>query len=292
MTGVLVWCLAASLAAGALLVASPLLRPGSRSGAPRGSGRVGRGVADRLASAGLPEVSTAAFVAVSALIGVVAGAVVLAVTGLPALGLLALAGGALGPWTIAGARSRSRSRANRALWPEVVDHLVSSVRAGQPLPDALAGLAVTGPVALRSGFALFERRWRETGTVGAGLDAVKARFADPTADRLIEILRMARQVGGTELPGVLRDLALHLRQDLALRAEAEARQSWVTNSAKLGVVAPWIVLVMLALEPRAAAAFATPQGTVLILVALGVCVAAYRMMIAIGRLPEDRRWFR
>lgn len=290
MTGLLVWSLATCLAVGVLLVVSPLLRP--RGTTPRSSGRVGQGIADRLASAGLPEVSTAAFVTVSALIGVVAGLAALAVTGLPALALLALLGGSLGPWTIAGRRSRARARANRALWPEVVDHLVSSVRAGQPLPDALAGLAVAGPAPLRAGFALFERRWRETGTVGAGLDAVKARFADPTADRLIEILRMARQVGGTELPGVLRDLALHLRQDLALRAEAEARQSWVTNSAKLGVVAPWIVLVMLALEPRAAAAYATPQGTVLILVSLGVCVTAYRVMIAIGRLPEDRRWFR
>ena len=60
---------------------------------------------------------------------------------------------------------------------------------------------------------------------------------------------MAREVGGTELPSVLRDLAVHLRADLALRAEVEARQSWVTGAGKLGLAAPWIVLVLLATRP-------------------------------------------
>ena len=102
----------------------------------------------------------------------------------------------------------------------------------------------------------FAKRLRET-----------AHFADPTADRLIEILRMAREVGGTELPSVLRDLGLHLRQDLALRSEVQARQSWVTNAGKLGIAAPWIVLALLATRPEAAAAYATPAGTVLVIVA-------------------------
>jgi tight adherence protein B len=169
---------------------------------------------------------------------------------------------------------------------------VSSVRAGRPLPDAIAALAEQGPAALRDGFVLFERRWRETGTVGAALDAAKAHFADPTADRLLEILRMARQVGGTELPSVLRGLAAHLRQDLALRAEVEARQSWVTGAGKLGLAAPWLVLVLLATRPEAARAYGTPLGSLLIIAAAAVTLIAYRVMLALGRLPEDRRWFR
>jgi len=52
------------------------------------------------------------------------------------------------------------------------------------------------------------------------------------------------------------------------------------------------VLVLLATRPEAAAAYGTPAGAVLIVVAAGVTVGAYRIMVAIGRLPEDRRWFR
>jgi tight adherence protein B len=229
-------------------------------------------------------------VAVSAVLALAAAALVLATTGLPAVAALTLLAAALTPWTVAGWRARSRQRAARGLWPEVVDHLVAAIRAGMPLPDALASLSERGPAALRPGFRRFEERWRRTGTVGPALDDLKQHFGDATADRLIEVLRMAREVGGTELPSVLRDLAVHLRQDLALRAEVEARQSWVTNAGKLGLAAPWIVLGLLCTRQEAAAAYATPQGTLLLLAAAGVTLLAYRVMLAIGRLPEDRRW--
>ncbi len=226
------------------------------------------------------------------MLGAASGAIALAVTSLAAVGAIACLAGALAPWTVAGWRARARAKAHRVLWPEVVDHLVAAIRAGQPLPDAIVELSRSGPAPFRPGFLVFERRWHETGTVAVALDAAKEHFADPTADRLVELLRMAREVGGTELPSVLRDLASALRQDQALRAEAEARQSWVTSAAKLGVVAPWIVLALLASRPEAAAAYNTPAGFALIVGALVACVAAYRIMLAVGRLPEERRWFR
>lgn len=277
--------------AGLVLVASPWLWPGrDRPKAPaRGWSAA---VADRLGRAGFPRISPGVFVSMSVVIGLAAAALVLALTGLTAVAVLTLVVGAAAPWAVAGWRARGRQRGTRGLWPEVVDHLVASIRAGMPLPDALASLADRGPAPLRPGFRRFEERWRRTGTVGPALDELKEHFGDPTADRLIEVLRMAREVGGTELPSVLRDLAAHLRQDLALRAEVEARQSWVTNAGKLGLASPWIVLGLLATRPEAAEAYATAQGSLLLLGAAAVTVVAYRVMLAIGRLPEDRRWFR
>lgn len=276
---------------GLLLLASPVLWPRRATGEHRPR-RWSTAIGDRLARAGFPRIAPGVFVLMSVVLGTACGALAAAVTGLPAAALLAVVVGAATPWTAAGWRAHSRAKAARALWPEVVDHLVAAIRAGMPLPDALAGLAELGPAALQGGFERFASHWRRTGTVGPALDELKERFADPTADRLIEVLRMAREVGGTELPSVLRDLAAHLRQDLALRAEVEARQSWVTNAGKLGLAAPWVVLGLLASRPEAAAAYATPAGTALLIVAAVVTVVAYRVMLAIGRLPEDRRWFR
>ena len=76
-----------------------------------------------------------------------------------------------------------------------------------------------------------------------------------------------------------------------MRSEIEARQSWVMNAAKLGVAAPWVVLLLLATRPEAAAAYGTPAGTVLIALGLAISVVAYRVMLGIGRLPAERRWF-
>lgn len=276
---------------GVVLVASPWLWPRRSPGRPSRRGW-SAGVADRLARAGFPRMAPGVFIAMSAVIGAVTSSLVLALTGLTAIASLSLVVAGCAPWVVAGWRARSRRQAVRGLWPEVVDHLVASIRAGMPLPDALGSLAERGPAPLRPGFLRFEERWRRTGTVGPALDDLKAHFADPTADRLIEVLRMAREVGGTELPSVLRDLAAHLRQDLALRAEVEARQGWVTNAGKLGLAAPWVVLALLATRPEAARAYATAQGTLLLLGAAGVTLLAYRVMLAIARLPEDRRWFR
>ncbi|MBW4041894.1 MAG: type II secretion system F family protein [Acidobacteria bacterium] len=274
---------------GVVLLVSPWLWPTRSPGhvpRPAWSSRI----AHRLARAGFPRMAPGVFVAMSGVIGAVSASLALAVTGLPAVAALSLVAAGCAPWAIAGWRARSRRQAVRGLWPEVVDHLVASIRAGMPLPDALASLAEHGPAPLRPGFLRFDERWRRTGTVGPALDDLKAHFADPTADRLIEVLRMARDVGGTELPTVLRDLAAHLRQDLALRAELEARQSWVTNAGKLGLAAPWIVLALLATRPEAARAYATAQGTLLLLGAAGLTLLAYRVMLVIARLPEDRRW--
>ena len=113
------------------------------------------------------------------------------------------------------------------------------------LGDAVAALADVGPSETRAAFREFARTVAATGTLGVALDELKARLADPVADRIVETLRMAREVGGTELPAVLRALAAALREDAAVRAEVEARQSWVVNAARLGVAAPWIVLLLL-----------------------------------------------
>lgn len=76
-----------------------------------------------------------------------------------------------------------------------------------------------------------------------------------------------------------------------MRSELEARQGWVVNAARLGVAAPWVVLALLATRPEAVASYSTPAGAVVIGGGLVVSVIAYRVMIRIGRLPEERRWF-
>ena len=103
---------------------------------------------------------------------------------------------------------------------------------------------------------------------------------------------MSREVGGSELTTVLRNLASYLREEIALRSEIEARASWVVNAARLGVAAPWIILVLLSTRPEAAAAYNSATGVAVIVGGLVATFVAYRIMIGIGRLPDEQRWFR
>jgi tight adherence protein B len=233
----------------------------------------------------------ATVIAVSVLVGVAFGALSAALVPVLAIAVVAAAVGAALPAGVIVWRARAGRRATRVVWPDVVDHLTSAVRSGLALPDSVVTLARSGPLPTRAAFTDFERDYRATGNFSHCLDRLKDRLADPVADRIIETLRMSREVGGHELPSVLRNLGAYLRQDATMRAEIEARQSWTINAARLGVAAPWIVLLLLATRPEAAAAYNSAAGTVLIVGGMGVSVVAYRLMLAVGRLPEERRWF-
>jgi len=282
--------LGGTLGLGVLLVLSPLLWPARRSTpsmrSPLDPAR------DALALAGLAGVPVPVVVLVCLVLAMLGGALAHAVFQIPVLTMVAaLLGGALVPMLVT-ARAARRRAANRTVWPDVVDHLVASVRAGMSLPDSVAALAGLGPAATRAAFADFEADYRRNGNFSLCIDRLKVALADPIADRILETLRMAREVGGSDVTAVLRGLAGYLREDAALRAEVIARQSWIRNAARLGVAAPWLLLLVLASRHETLVAYDSAAGTMLILVGVLVTLVAYRTMIALGRLPEERRWFR
>ncbi|GEK78852.1 type II secretion system F family protein [Agrococcus baldri] len=282
------WLLGAVLGLGVVLAVSPWLWPRSARGAePRPRARV----LDRLTQAGLFGLPPLALAAVSLLAGVLAAGIALAFAPVVAVAAAAFVAGAAAPVLAVRWRAKRRRRAQAAVWPDVVDHLVSAVRSGLALPDAVAQLEHAGPLITRPAFAAYAADHRATGSFGYALDRLKDRLADPVGDRIIETLRMAREVGGTEVTTVLRELAAYLRVDLATRGELEARQTWIVSAARLGVAAPWIVLLILSTRPEAAQAYNAAGGIVLIAVGALVTFIAYRVMLRIGALPTEARWF-
>jgi tight adherence protein B len=215
-----------------------------------------------------------------------------AMTGVPPVAAcFAMIAGCLPVWLIR-VRGRRRRAALRELWPDAVDNLASAVRAGLSLPEALSQLAVRGPEELRPAFAAFAADYRTTGRFHDCLDRLKDRLSDPVGDRLVESLRLARDVGGSDLGGLLRTLSTFLREDARTRAELETRQSWTVNAARLAVAAPWVVLGMLCTRPESIAAYRSTTGSLVLGCGGAITIAAYRVMIAIGRLPEDERVLR
>jgi tight adherence protein B len=249
-------------------------------------------IADDLAQAGVVGVSARALVSTCALLCLVVIVVVGAATRVAAIGVCfgVMAGWA--PVSMVRLRARHRRAALRDVWPEAVDNLTSAVRAGLSLPEAVGQLSVRGPVELRPAFASFAEDYRATGRFSDCLDRLKAALADPVADRLAESLRIAREVGGSDLGRLLRTLSAFLREDARTRGELETRQSWTVNGARLAVAAPWIVLALLATRPQAVAAYDRPAGALVLAVGAVCSLVAYRVMIRIGRLPEERRVLR
>lgn len=261
--------------------------------APHRSSRAGRvGMRDLLAEAGVEAVTPGALVASS--VGTGAVVLVLMVVLSESLPIAAAFGviAAGGPLALVRYRARQRRSELRELWPEVVDNLASGVRAGLSLPEALSQLGDRGPEELRRPFQRFAEDYRASGRFFDCLDRLKVALSDPVGDRVVESLRMARQVGGSDLGRLLRTLSAFLREDARTRAELETRQGWTVNAARLAVAAPWVVLALLSLRPEAVAAYNSGAGLVVLAVGGAMCVVAYRLMVRIGRLPEEERVLR
>jgi tight adherence protein B len=256
---------------------------------PRSSGRTTGWGDELLARAGLGQVSVTGFVLLCVALAVVTTLVIELVSGTPPVALaFGLMGGYL-PVAVVRGRALRRQREFAEVWPEAVDNLASAVRAGLSLPDALAGLGSRGPEPLRDAFDQFALDYQVTGRFGESLDRLKRRLADPVGDRVVEGLRIAREVGGGELGQLLRNLSGYLRDDARTRSEMESRQSWTVNGARLAVAAPWLVLLFMSLQSEIIHRYASPAGVVVLAFGAVACVVAYRLMMRIGRLPTERR---
>ena len=257
-------------------------------------GRVGRRerTGDLLTQAGVEGVTPGALAVACVGVGAVVLTVMYAVSRAPAIaGAFGLMAG-YAPVGLVRYRARQRRGERRDLWPEVVDNLASGVRAGLSLPEALTQVGLRGPAELRRPFERFGEDYRATGRFYDCLDRLKAALADPVGDRIVESLRMAREVGGSDLGRLLRTLSAFLREDARTRAELETRQGWTVNAARLAVAAPWIVLGLLALRPQAVTAYNSAAGLAVLAIGGGLCVVAYRVMVRIGRLPDEERVLR
>jgi tight adherence protein B len=272
---------------GLLLVVWTFAEPGWRP--PRRTSRGPGAVEHLLARAGIEGVPPRHLFLLCVGAFVVAAFVMLAVSGVLAVGVVFGLMAAVLPIGVLRGRAARRLREHAALWPDAVDNLSSAVRAGLSLPEALIQLGERGPEGLRAPFAQFGRDYQASGRFHESLDLLKARLADPVGDRVVEALRIAREVGDGDLGRMLRALSGFLRDDLRTRGELESRQSWTVNGARLAVAAPWAVLLFMSFQGEVVQRFATTAGLVVLGGGAAVCLVAYRLMMWIGRLPTERR---
>jgi tight adherence protein B len=272
---------------GLMLVWSAFALPGQPRATSSGP-HVGR-LAGLLARAGLGQVAVNGFAVLCLTCAASTGLLLQAVSRTPPVAVVfGVIGGYL-PLAVVAGRARRRQREFAEVWPEAVDNLASGVRAGLSLPDALGALGTRGPEPLRESFGAFAVDYQVSGRFGESLDRLKDRLSDPVGDRVVEGLRIAREVGGGELGRLLRNLSCYLRDEARTRSEMESRQAWTVNGARLAVAAPWLVLLFMAFRPEVIGQYASPGGALILAVGAALCVVAYALMMRIGRLPVERR---
>jgi tight adherence protein B len=178
-----------------------------------------------------------------------------------------------------------------ALWPEIIDHIISGLHSGLSLAETLVGLAQRGPTATRATFQSCEELLRSGGDLGDAFAIIKEKFHDGLADQVCEVLDFARGTGSRDTSITLRTLGEFIRSDIALRAEIRSKHGWIKNSALIAAIAPWLLLLILSSQRNTREAFSTPGGVVVLLVGLSSTVLAYFWMDRVGKLPHVPRIF-
>jgi len=182
-----------------------------------------------------------------------------------------------------------RKKITPDVWPDVVDDLASAIRAGLSLPQAVIELCESGPEQLRPTFTLCRDQYQATGDFKAGLNLIAQNLENSQADKFVASLQIAHEVGGADLGVLLRTLSEVMREELALRGEIVARQSWTINGAKLAVAAPWLTALVLSTRETAANVYLSASGIRMLAMCALISVFAYFAMMKIAKLPTEKR---
>lgn len=169
--------------------------------------------------------------------------------------------------------------------------MISGIQSGLSLNETLTNLSERGPILTQGFFEEFRKSINSGQSFEAAISKLQESFDNRAADQLFEALIFAKNLGGSDLLSMLRQLGDFTRQDLSLRREIDAKQGWIRNSAHLSAGAPWILLLLLSAQPATSKSFSTPQGATILAFGVGMTAVAYLWMGKLSELPQPKRIF-
>ena len=223
--------------------------------------------------------------------GLATYAVVFALTSLPIVSLMPSVVVATLPKAYFSRKRAQRLDDVQRAWPDGLRDLLSSVRSGASLPTAIEGLASFGPAPLRDAFLGFTVYSHSLGVVPA-LEMVKSDLADPTSDRVIEVLILAYERGGAVVPEILSDLADATTRDLWTLEEIRTDALEQKINSRIVFILPWLVLV--AMTARAGPFrefYGSPMGVLVAAIGAVMSVVGVAIASKLGAQPPEPRVF-
>lgn len=186
-------------------------------------------------------------------------------------------------------RGEARQRAFDSSWPQVFDSFQSGAISGLGLRDQFEYLATKGPVSLQGEFRGLLELYDKGFEVDQLMPTMRKRFANRHADFLALLIELDRELGGNGMAITYQRAAIQVRKEQGELAQLQAKQGWVSASAKIALFAPWLVALVLIQLPQNKAAFATELGALILILGLALSLLAYSLVNRLGHLPLPNR---
>lgn len=187
--------------------------------------------------------------------------------------------------------ARSRQSAFDRLWPRVFDSFQNASLSSVPLAEQLQYLSESGPAQLRKHFSQLGRDLDLGKDIQLSLHGFKERIGSRHADFLALIIELTSELGGHGMSKTWEAAARELREEQALMGQVLAKQGWVSGSAKIALVAPWLITMVLVQLPQNKVAFSSELGAIVLISGLLLSAAAYALMNKMGVLTLPGRIF-
>ncbi len=245
-----------------------------------------------LTEAGLDEVGPAEFFGVSGALGLITGALALAIFGSPVAAVLGATGAAVAP--ALAYRNRRRDRRERAseAWPRMIEEIrILTASVGRSIPQALFEAGSRAPAELQPAFAAAHREWLMTTDFARTTAALKSLLSDPTADVTCETLLVAHEAGGADLDRRLEALVEDRIAEVQGRHDARAEQAGVRFARKFVLIVPLGMALAGMAVGNGRSAYQEPTGQIVVVVALAMVAACWVWAGRVMRLPGTERVF-
>jgi tight adherence protein B len=174
-------------------------------------------------------------------------------------------------------------------WPKFLDAIHSATWAGSSLEQAILDSKAFAPRNVSWAVIDLEKDLLAGVEFDLAMSNLKARLASPIVDRFVELTRLANQSGGRGYLSALRAQSIQLRLENATWTEVQVKQNWVIASAKLAVLAPWLILLLLSLRKETAATFDSEIGMLVLLTGLVASLLAFQLVKFLSALPRQLR---
>lgn len=188
-------------------------------------------------------------------------------------------------------RANSRQKAYDALWPQVFDSFQNASVANLSTMEQLDYLATKGPLRLREQFKVLHDQLDAGIELSKALESFKRRIGSRHADFLALLIEISTELGGRGLGDWWKKAASDVRQEQALMGEVMAKQGWVLGSAKVALIAPWLIAFVLLRLEQNREAYASELGALVLFFGLLLSIVAYALVNKLGTLKVPERVF-
>lgn len=178
----------------------------------------------------------------------------------------------------------NRQRNLQLAWPTVFDSMSQAVSSGISFESQVERLAASAPLAIRPSFITLHHR------ILSGVENERAilEFSEQQANRFgdlfAKISLLGLIFGQSGQNQTWKYLASRTRTETATLGLLLAKQNWTVGTAKLALLAPWLIAILLMQLGENKEAFQSPSGSAVLLTGLAVSLFAYFWVNQLGKI--------